>query len=544
MSEVIHIENFEIIDRLGQGGMATVWKARQSSLDRLVAIKILAPSFATDPADIARFRDEARAAGRLKHPGSVQVYDANVTAGSYYFVMEMVDGYTIGEWIRRKGRLGETDALAVAESAIAALNYAWTNFGIIHCDIKPENVMIDADGTVKIADLGLARAIGAMHIRESEQEVLGTPAYMSPEQVMGRTDLDCRADIYAMGSMLYHMVTGHPLFAGEGDEDEIMRRQLAATVPSPCQEAPELSRRFTHLLTRMLAKEPKDRPRDWKAVLECIRCVRTNRPLPGEAPHPGASTIFLVATESESAADLIVPDRGWYGTRLVFVILLLLTGGLAAWWFTQGKPADRKAPRPLLRKLPVSVALPAKPTPPQPAPVARHQVTPAEQEAMAQVARVLLRDGVETASRQAAEIAAQHAAWGADSDFAALQKLLVQARAAEQAALDTFTADKGKPFALSLRKQSVSGTIGDMAEGRVHLVVPGNDEQTFTLDDLGVGERLRRLSCAGDGSAGAAILEAVWACRAHDSASARATLSSIPPPSGPIFLRVIDEPQP
>jgi len=345
MSEHFHIDNFETVGLLGRGGMATVWKARQSSLDRFVAIKVLSSASSTDPGDIARFRDEARAAGRLKHPGIVQIYDANFTNGSYYFVMELVDGYTVGEWIRRRGRLDEADALTVAESVIAALDYAWTDFGIIHCDIKPENIMVDADGTVKTTDLGLARAIVTMHARELEDDVLGTPSYMSPEQVRGQPELDCRADIYALGATLYHMVTGKPLFDGEGADDEIMQKQLVATVPSPSRDFSNLSHGFVLLLAKMLAKDRKYRQQDWKMVLADIHRVRKLRSPAGHEPPPGSSTIFIDADESDAirrhAMQVAAAGKNqsrnahrgiaWF-RNLLALFLLLLTIGIAIWW--------------------------------------------------------------------------------------------------------------------------------------------------------------------------------------------------------------------
>jgi serine/threonine-protein kinase len=331
MSLPLHIENFEIIGRLGQGGMATVWKARQASLDRMVAIKVLAATFITDPADVARFREEARAAGKLKHPGIVQVYDANFKDGAYYFVMELVDGYTVGEWIRRKGRLEEHDALTVAESVIAALDYAWSQFGIIHCDIKSDNIMVDADGTVKVTDLGLARAISSMQAREPEQEVLGTPAFMSPEQVTGQSDLDCRADIYALGATIYHMVTGHLLFAKGGTDDEIMQKQLVGTVPSPAREVSGLTPGFVLLLAKMLAKDRKYRPQDWKQVLADIRRVREHRhPLPPEPPT-GASTIFIDPDDPDSPHRRVLHASGSPATEPVRSEAVPESGGARVW---------------------------------------------------------------------------------------------------------------------------------------------------------------------------------------------------------------------
>ncbi|MDD4872570.1 MAG: serine/threonine-protein kinase, partial [Kiritimatiellae bacterium] len=204
----LQITGFEILECLGQGGMATVWKARQLSLDRIVAIKVLSSRMARDVADIERFLKEAKSAAKLKHSGIIQVYDVNAENNQYYIVMEYVAGYTVGDWLRRKSILSEEDALLVVDSVADALDYAWNKESIIHCDIKPDNIIIDSDGTVKVADLGLARTISAMSTRQEDEYVMGTPAYMSPEQARGDGDLDCRADIYSLGAMLYHLVTG------------------------------------------------------------------------------------------------------------------------------------------------------------------------------------------------------------------------------------------------------------------------------------------------------------------------------------------------
>ena len=159
----IQITGFEMLEKLGEGGMASVWKARQVSLDRMVAIKVLAPRFASDTDDVEMFRREAQQAAKLKHPGIVQVYDAGTENGLYFFVMEYVAGYTVGDWVTRKERLSENDVLLLAECVAGALAYAWDSSRIIHCDIKPDNVMLDDDGSVKVTDLGLARTMNAMH---------------------------------------------------------------------------------------------------------------------------------------------------------------------------------------------------------------------------------------------------------------------------------------------------------------------------------------------------------------------------------------------
>ena len=271
------LTGFEIIEKLGEGGMASVWRARQISLDRIVAIKVLSARLAVDPSDVKRFQTEAQAAARLKHPGIVQVYDANVENGLYYFVMEYVDGYTVGDWVRRKGALSEKDALLVADCVADALEYAWDNQSIIHCDVKPDNVIIDADGSVKVADLGLARTISAMSAEMQSDEIMGTPAYISPEQARGSADLDCRSDIYSLGAMLYHLLTGHLLFEGNADE-KIVDLQISASVDDPYDANPKLSRAVCWLMETMLAKNRDAREKDWTGVRRDIARVRRGLP--------------------------------------------------------------------------------------------------------------------------------------------------------------------------------------------------------------------------------------------------------------------------
>jgi|GEM_PF-394760 len=285
----MQIPGFEMLEKLGQGGMAAVWKARQISLDRVVAIKILSSRLASDAADIERFQKEAQSAAKLKHPGIVQVYDANVSNGLYYFVMEYVAGYTVGDWVRRKGALPELDALLVCECVADALDYAWNKQRIIHCDIKPDNVMVDADGTVKVSDLGLARTLSAMTPGAKTDEVMGTPAYISPEQASGNADLDFRADIYSLGAMLYHLTTGNLLFAGR-TEEEIMDLQVTDSVPDAYEVNPKLSPQLCSLIEIMLAKKAQDRQESWAAVKADIGRVKKHLPPATKLPPEGAST--------------------------------------------------------------------------------------------------------------------------------------------------------------------------------------------------------------------------------------------------------------
>jgi serine/threonine-protein kinase len=286
----LSIEGFDALKKIGEGGMATVWKARQLSLDRTVAIKVLSAQFASDPADIERFQAEARAAARLKHPGIVQVYDARGQDNLYFFVMEYVAGYTVGDWVRRKGRLKERNAMLVALCVAEALDYAWRTARLIHCDIKPDNVMVDADGTVKVADLGLARTINAMAGAGGAEEVLGTPSYMSPEQATGAPDLDYRTDIYSLGAMLYHILSGKLLFEGQ-DEERVMEMQVGKRVPDIRDLNPAVSSGACALIERMLAKDRQLRQAHWSEVVVDIVRVQKGRPPAGGMLPEGASTM-------------------------------------------------------------------------------------------------------------------------------------------------------------------------------------------------------------------------------------------------------------
>jgi len=267
-----NLPNLEIVNLLGRGGMSSVWRARQVSLDRFVAVKILSKDFSSSAEDIARFRQEACACARLQHSGIMRVYDANFCDGVYYIIMELIDGYTMGEWLRRRNCLPVDDALIAMESVAYALDYAWTTYAMVHCDLKPDNVMVDADGTIKVTDLGLARSILAMH-GGSQDEVLGTPGYMSPEQAYAEPHLDCRSDIYSLGATLYHLLTGQMLFEGLSGSESMLAHVGEAQAPDIQVLRPDVTHGLAVMLERMLAKRREHRYSDWKALLADISLV-------------------------------------------------------------------------------------------------------------------------------------------------------------------------------------------------------------------------------------------------------------------------------
>lgn len=270
---------------VGRGGMAVVWKAWHEALGRFVAVKVLDPDFATTGEDLRQFMLEARTMTSLRHPNIVQGYGADCSDGRYYFVMEYIDGYTFGSLLARKGPLAPTDALIVCESVAVAMKYAWDAFRIVHCDLKPENLMVNQDGVIKVMDLGLCQTTAALRRPGRPDEVVGTPAYISPEQIYGDAPLDCRADIYCLGATLYHLVTGRILFP-LADNDDILRRHVdpAAQAPDPRTLNPAVSGPFARLLAAMLVKDRAARCQTWDAVYAAAQDVDAGRaglpPLP------------------------------------------------------------------------------------------------------------------------------------------------------------------------------------------------------------------------------------------------------------------------
>lgn len=303
------IEGFDILEELGEGGMSTVWKARQLSLNRIVVIKIISEDLLQGESNIKQFMLEAQLVASLKHANIVQVYDFGKCASNkrYYLVMEYISGYSVGDWLRRKESIDEDNALVVVESVAQALKYAWEKNRLVHCDIKPDNIMVDGDGTIKLTDMGLAQAVGKMHqIRGSDGSVLvmGTPNYMSPEQVAGDEELDCRADIYSLGASLYHMATGHLPFA-EFDGAEAMEQHVSYYLQDPRKIRSDITLGTARLIEKMMMKKREGRHADWVEAIEDIRLVQLKAVPLGPAPAPGESTVSL----NRSKLDDSLPTR-------------------------------------------------------------------------------------------------------------------------------------------------------------------------------------------------------------------------------------------
>ncbi len=251
--------SYEVLEELGRGGMGRVFRARHVTLEREVALKLLAEQFAGDEFYVQRFLKEARAAARLNHPGIVQIYDFGQVGAHWYLAMELVEGRSLAHFLKTWGRFSEQNAIVLARQTLAALGVAHAA-GIVHRDIKPDNVILGKKGVVKLVDLGIAKRIddpGA----SSTGFAAGTPYYISPEQIEGRADVDGRADLYSLGATIFQLVTGQVPFPGSSSA-VIMSRHLNERAPDPRTFTPELSEGFCAAVLRLLARERDRRPRN------------------------------------------------------------------------------------------------------------------------------------------------------------------------------------------------------------------------------------------------------------------------------------------
>ena len=325
------IPGYKILGRLGAGAMATVYKAKQLSLDRTVAIKVLPPKFAGNPQFIERFYAEGRAAAQLNHPNIVQAFDVGRAGELYFFVMEYVDGRTVYDDIVKHRRFSEAEALDIVIQIAEALEHAHAK-GLIHRDVKPKNVMITREGVAKLADMGLARAITDKEAAEAEAgKAFGTPYYISPEQIRGEKDIGPPADIYSLGATLYHMVTGSVPFDGK-NPSAVMHKHLKADLVPPDHVNPKLHAGISEVIEMMMAKDARKRYRTCADLLLDLRQVRK-----GETPTlahkdmlPSDAIASLAAAEAQAVAVADIPaDRSRTGDGPVvrtwlFVVLCVV----------------------------------------------------------------------------------------------------------------------------------------------------------------------------------------------------------------------------
>ena len=273
---------YQIMEEVGRGGMASVYRAYQSSLNRYVAIKVLPPQLAYDEEFVQRFLREAQAAASLSHPNIVVVHDVGEQGGLYYIVMEFLEGQTLKDLIQREGPLSPVRAARILEQVAAALDYAHQR-GFVHRDIKPANIFVGPDDRVKLTDFGIAKAVSEAEQLTRTGMLVGTPEYMSPEQAAG-TPIDHRTDLYALGVVLYQMLTGQAPFQGTTPHS-ILHAIIYEPPRPPRQVNPGLSPAIESVLLKSLAKNPKQRfQRGAEMVVALDRALRGVSVPGGQAP--------------------------------------------------------------------------------------------------------------------------------------------------------------------------------------------------------------------------------------------------------------------
>lgn len=357
---------YRVLGHVADGGMATVWRAMDERLEREVAVKILRPGLADDATLAARFRSEARSAARLNDPRVVAVYDQGEDDGDLFLVMELVEGRTLREVIHADAPLTPRAALDILEPVAGALGLAH-GAGLLHRDVKPENVIIRDDGQVKVADFGLARAVTAATTAVTgASTVLGTVSYLSPEQVEQGAS-DARSDVYALGIVAFEMLTGRKPFEGDSPI-HVAYQHVHGQVPAPSTLVSHVPPAADELVRRMTSRSPGERPADGREVADLVRTVRAGlddteldaRPAPG-APtsptvvipvtadttgHAPTAPTAPVAPASPTPVATTEPSRPRRRAALVAVplALLLAGGGGAGWYYLAGPGATTTVP--------------------------------------------------------------------------------------------------------------------------------------------------------------------------------------------------------
>ena len=261
------IPGYQLQTKVGAGAMAVVYRAKQLSLDRIVAVKVLPRRLSKNAEFVERFYREGRAAAQLNHNNIVQAIDVGEAGGFHYFVMEYVQGCTVYDELTDAQHYDEADAIEIIRQIAQALHHAHER-GFIHRDVKPKNIMINEDRVAKLADMGLAREASDLEAAKAEAgRAYGTPYYISPEQIRGEVDVDARADIYSLGATFYHMVTGRVPFEG-ATPSAVMHKHLKEPVTPPDHLNTEITSGCGAMIEMMLAKNRDDRYLGAKQVLE------------------------------------------------------------------------------------------------------------------------------------------------------------------------------------------------------------------------------------------------------------------------------------
>ena len=323
------IPGYKVLGKLGAGAMAVVYKAKQLSLDRMVAIKVLPRRFSEKSNYISRFYKEGKLAAKLNHNNIVQAIDVGEAGGLYYFVMEYVEGKTLYDDLSKGKVFSEEEALDITIQLANALKHAHS-LEMIHRDVKPKNVMITNEGVVKLADMGLARETTDIEAAESEKgKAFGTPFYIAPEQIRGELKIDGRADLYSLGATLFHMVTGRVPFQAK-TPSEVMRKHLKEPIIPPDHINTSLTSGISEVIEVMMAKKSQERYNDMDELLVDLLAVKN-----GQAPvraREKFSLDGLSELEDEAEIEFDGDRENVYGEEVIarYKVGLVLMTALVA----------------------------------------------------------------------------------------------------------------------------------------------------------------------------------------------------------------------
>jgi len=349
MNEGMLLNNrYQLLERLGSGGMSDVFRARDLMLERSVAIKILHETYSDDKDFQDRFRQEARAAANLSHPNIVTVHDFGFDHGQLFIVMEHIPGKDLKTLLRQRGRYSVEDAIPLMVQACAGIGYAH-RAGLVHCDIKPHNMIVTPDARLKVTDFGIARALSTIMPDERVDVVWGSPQYFSPEQAVGEAPSPA-SDVYSLGVVLYEVITGALPFTAP-TSDELARMHLEASPVPPSEYIPDIPPALEEIMLKVLSKEPAARYRtadQLGRVLLRFGTLREASPPPSLSLTPEAVDTYQQPEQPQPPAasqtpqpaysipeitmpEINVPEVDWASVGLGLMALLAV-GGLIPFW--------------------------------------------------------------------------------------------------------------------------------------------------------------------------------------------------------------------
>ena len=316
--QLARVGDYVIESQIGSGGMGLIYKAKQISMHRIVALKVLRENLVSNQKYLDRFFREVRLLASMEHPNMVRVYEGGNDRGNVWFSMEYVQGDDLNLYLmRRTFKFSEYQARYIARRVAAALEYAWNYQRIIHRDVKPANIMLTKSGEIKLLDLGISKKLdddpNALGHTTADGLLVGSPTYMSPEQVSAGKDIDFRTDMYSLGITLYHILAGKAPYDGTSVVD-VITQHFSAPIPDIREVRPDISRRFANIIKKMMAKQKEDRFASWEdfiAALDKCEEMEKKRAQRKWSKLPVKQIVFAgaVCFMAIPALCLLIPDR-------------------------------------------------------------------------------------------------------------------------------------------------------------------------------------------------------------------------------------------